>query len=190
MSEIMSGFGARVTNVFVRRGCVAFEMLHGAMMVGDSELLFEKGEHFLHRQPARSVQINHRHVRVVAAGEKCAILIDGTQDDLPPNNADVFQIEGTHAIIGGCGTIFKMYPDMGVACVELEEGALCKGDWIVIHGPNGYRHEQIATSIEVGCHPEETVLAGKKLGVLIDVDPEFGLPCEGAKLTVISITKK
>lgn len=189
MSGIMIGFGGRVTNVFVPKGCVAFEMLQGAMVVEGSQVLFEKGEHFLHRQAAGSVQINHRPVQVVATGEKCAILIEGTFDELPPNNSDVFLVEGASASVGGRGTIFKVYPGKGVACVKLEEGALCKGDWIVIHGDDGYRHEQIASSIEVGCHPKEAVLAGKKLGILIEVNPEIGLPAEGDTVTVISIKK-
>jgi len=190
MPEIMGGFEGRVTNVFRKISCVAFKLNSGAMVVDGSKLLFEREPFFEHRQTTRSVEIDHRPVQIVVAGEKCAVLIDDRCYELPPNNTGVFLVNGPQATVGGKGTVFKVLHEKNVICVDLTEGALCKGDWIIINGEDGYRHEQIATSIEVGCTPQQAVLEGKKLGVLLEVDPEIGLPAEGDTVTVVSIKKQ
>lgn len=188
MPAITSGFEARVTNVFSKRSCVAFQIREGAIVVEGSSLLFVNGKYYEHRQAARSVQINHRPVKVVAAGEKCAILVDDHFDGLPPNNSEVFLIEGIPAQIGGIGTVFRVFDQKNVIGVLLENGALCEGDWIIVRGADGYRHEQVATSIEVSGTKHPAVEANKRMGILLeDVDPVIGLPEAGATVTVVSI---
>ncbi|MFA6392154.1 MAG: hypothetical protein WCW66_05440 [Patescibacteria group bacterium] len=190
MAEVMCGFKARVTNRFQPKGCVAFEVRSGALVLDNStELLFERWERFEHYQSVHSLQINRRPVRVVVAGERCAVLVEGFCDELPPNKSDVFLVNGVQATIGGKGTIFHVYDASGVIAVDLEEGVLCQGDWIVIHGPDGFRHEQIAASIEVNQGYQETVIAGQTVSILIEVDPKNGFPTEGDTVTVVSIKK-
>jgi hypothetical protein len=188
MAEVMCGFTASVTNVFQRKGCVAFEVRRGALVVDSTtELMFEKGDRFQHCQGVHSLQINRRPVEVVITGERCAVLVEGCCDELPPNNADVLLMGGVQATIGGSGSIFHVYEDSGVIAVELTDGALCQGDWIVIHGPDGFRHEQVASSIEINHVHAEAVIAGQKAGILIEVDPKNGFPLEGDTVTVVSI---
>ena len=190
MTQVVCGFTARVTNVFQKIGCVAFEVRNGALVLGDStELMFEKGDRFQHCQGVHSLQINRRPVKVVVAGERCAVLVEGCCDELPPNNAEVLQVGGVQASVGGWGTVFYVYEGKGVIAVELEDGALCQGDWIIIHGDDGFRFEQVAASIEVDHVQQEAVVAGQKCGILIDVDPNNGFPIKGDIVTVVSIKK-
>jgi len=189
MPEIASRFMGKVTNVFEKRGCVGFGLQDGAMVVEGSELLFVNGERYSHHQTVRSVQINSHSVRVVAPGERCAIRIDDFCEMLPPNNSNVFMSRGPQAGVSGKGIVSRVFHDPDTIGIRLEEGVLCEGDWIIIHGDDDYRHEQCAVSIDVRAVDPDAAVTGRKFGVLLDVDPDIGLPVEGDNVTVISIKK-